>query len=56
MTPIALGSWLAVPIFALLIPTIAWRIIAEEKVLLRDLPGYSEYCQQRQYRLLPHIW
>src|SRR5512136_2461731 len=26
MTPIALGSWLAVPIFALLIPIIAWRI------------------------------
>jgi protein-S-isoprenylcysteine O-methyltransferase Ste14 len=56
MTPIALGSWLAVPIFALLIPIIVWRIIAEEKMLLRDLPGYSKYCQERRYRLLPHIW
>ena len=56
MTPIALGSWLAVSIFALLIPIIAWRIVAEEKVLLRDLPGYSKYCQERRYRLLPHIW
>ncbi len=56
MTPIALGSWLAVPIFALLIPIIVCRIIAEEKVLLRDLPGYLEYSQERRYRLLPHIW
>lgn len=56
MTPIALGSWLAVPVFSLYIPIMVWRIIAEEKVLLRDLPGYSEYCQERRYRLLPHIW
>ena len=56
LTPIALGSWWAVPIFSLLIPIIVWRIIAEEKMLLRDLPGYSEYCQERRYRLLPHIW
>src|SRR5512136_927752 len=39
MTPIALCSLWAVPIFSLLIPTIIWRIIAEEKVLLRDYPA-----------------
>ena len=56
LTPIALGSWWAVPIFSLTIPIIVWRIIEEEKVLLKDLPGYREYCQERRYRLLPHIW
>lgn len=56
LTPIALGSLWAVPIFSLFIPLLVWRIIAEEKILLRDLPGYSEYCQERRYRLLPHIW
>lgn len=56
MTPIALGSWWAVPIFSLYIPIIVWRIVAEERLLQRDLPGYSDYCKERRYRLLPHIW
>lgn len=55
-TPIALGSFWAAPIFALNIPVIIWRIRAEERRLLQDLPGYREYCQKRPYRLLPHIW
>lgn len=55
-TPIALGSWWAAPIFALNIPIIIWRIIAEERLLLHDLPGYQEYCQRRRYRLLPLVW
>jgi protein-S-isoprenylcysteine O-methyltransferase Ste14 len=56
LTPIALGSWWAVPVFSLIIPLLVWRIYNEEKVLLRDLPGYYEYCQKRRYRLLPLIW
>ena len=56
MTPIALGSWWAVPVFSLYIPVIIWRILNEEAVLMRELPGYSEYCKKRRYRLLPHIW
>jgi protein-S-isoprenylcysteine O-methyltransferase Ste14 len=43
LTPIALGSWWAIPIFSLNILIFIWRILDEEKVLLRDLPGYSEY-------------
>jgi protein-S-isoprenylcysteine O-methyltransferase Ste14 len=56
LTPIALGSLWALPIFLLFIPLIVWRILNEEKVLLRDLPDYYEYCQRRRYRLLPHVW
>lgn len=56
LTPIALGSWWAVPVFLLYIPILVWRILNEEKVLLRDLPGYYEYCSNMPYRLLPFIW
>jgi protein-S-isoprenylcysteine O-methyltransferase Ste14 len=56
LTPIALGSWWAVPVFLLFIPILVLRILNEEKVLLRDLPGYYEYCMMRPYRLLPYVW
>jgi protein-S-isoprenylcysteine O-methyltransferase Ste14 len=56
LTPIALCSLWAVPVFLLYIPLIVWRIVNEEKVLLRDLPGYREYCQKRRYRLIPLVW
>ena len=56
LTPIALGSWWAAPIFFLYIPIIVLRIFNEEKVLRRDLPGYRKYCQERNYLLLPPIW
>lgn len=56
LTPIALGSFLALPVFFIYIPVIAARIINEEKVLLRDPPGYSEYCMTKPYRLMPYLW
>ena len=56
LTPIALGSWWAVLVFSLYIPLLVWRILNEEKVLLRDLPGYYDYCQKMHYRLVPLIW
>ncbi|MBU0527585.1 MAG: isoprenylcysteine carboxylmethyltransferase family protein [Candidatus Micrarchaeota archaeon] len=55
-TPIALGSYVAVPAFILLIPVIVLRILNEEEVLRRDLPGYVEYCRKTRYRLIPFIW
>ncbi len=55
-TPIALGSYVAVPLFLLLIPMVVLRILNEEEVLRRDLPGYIEYCKKTKYRLLPFVW
>lgn len=55
-TPLALGSYWALIGFLLFIPVNILRIIDEEKVLLRDLPGYKEYCLQTRYRLIPLIW
>ncbi len=55
-TPLALGSYISLPAFALVIPFCILRIRNEEKVLGEQLPGYSEYCQRTRYRLIPFIW
>lgn len=55
-TPFALGSYWALITFLLIIPTIISRIINEEEMLLRDLPGYKDYCLKTRYRLIPSIW
>ena len=55
-TPLALGSYFALPVFALLIPVIVLRLLNEEKVLRQELPGYPEYCFQTRFRLVPFLW
>jgi protein-S-isoprenylcysteine O-methyltransferase Ste14 len=55
-TPLALGSYLALPAFALLIPAIVFRLLNEEKILRPELPGYPEYCLRTRSRLVPFIW
>lgn len=53
---LALGSYVALPFFALLVPVIVLRLLNEEKVLRQDLPGYTEYCERVRYRLVPNVW
>ncbi len=55
-TPLALGSYFALPVFALLIPLIVVRLLNEEKVLRQELPGYAEYCLHTRFRLVPLLW
>jgi protein-S-isoprenylcysteine O-methyltransferase Ste14 len=55
-TPFALGSLVTVPIFAVIIPAFAARLLFEEKFLRRELPGYADYCRQTRWRLIPFIW
>ena len=55
-SPIALGSWWAFLPALTFIPILVVRILNEEQVLERDLPGYREYKQKTKYRLLPGIW
>jgi protein-S-isoprenylcysteine O-methyltransferase Ste14 len=54
--PLALGSFVALPVAALLIPILVLRLLNEEKILRRDLPGYSDYCHRTPWRLIPFIW
>jgi len=56
VSPIALGSWWALIPGLMIIPVLVARLINEEQVLSRDLPGYDEYKQKVKYRLLPGIW
>jgi protein-S-isoprenylcysteine O-methyltransferase Ste14 len=55
-TPLALGSYFAMPAFVLLIPLFVLRLLNEEKVLHQELPGYSEYCLRTRFRLVPYLW
>jgi protein-S-isoprenylcysteine O-methyltransferase Ste14 len=54
--PLALGSYVALPVFALLIPVLVYRLIHEERTLRRELPGYAEYCERTGFRLVPWVW
>lgn len=55
-TPPALGSFIALPVNLLILPVVVWRLLNEEKILRRDLPGYADYCQRTRYRLIPSVW
>jgi protein-S-isoprenylcysteine O-methyltransferase Ste14 len=37
-------------------PALLWRILDEEELLKKDLPGYTEYTQKVRYRLVPYLW
>jgi protein-S-isoprenylcysteine O-methyltransferase Ste14 len=54
--PLALGSWWSVALVIPFFPVLLWRLLDEEKILARDLPGYTEYKQRVTYRLIPYVW
>jgi protein-S-isoprenylcysteine O-methyltransferase Ste14 len=55
-TPLALASWWAfIPLVAML-PFLLWRLLDEERLLERELPGYREYQERVRHRLLPFLW
>lgn len=54
-SPFALGSYWALPFFLPLLPLLVYRLLNEEEVLLKELPGYKEYCQKTRYHLIPFI-
>jgi protein-S-isoprenylcysteine O-methyltransferase Ste14 len=54
--PLALGSWWALALLMITLPVLVIRILDEEKVLAKDLPGYTEYEQKVPYRLIPYLW
>ena len=54
--PIVMGSWWAFAIMLPYIPVIMSRIKDEEKLLLNELEGYSEYAKKVRWKLIPYIW
>lgn len=56
ISPLALGSYWALIPALLIVPILVARILSEERILARELPGYKEYQKKVKYRLLPGVW
>jgi protein-S-isoprenylcysteine O-methyltransferase Ste14 len=54
--PLSLGSLWGLFVVAVMMPALLWRLIAEEKFLARNLPGYTKYQKTVRYSLVPFIW
>jgi protein-S-isoprenylcysteine O-methyltransferase Ste14 len=55
-TPLALGSYWGFLALAAMAPFLLWRLLDEERILTRDLPGYAEYRQRVRHRIVPMVW
>jgi protein-S-isoprenylcysteine O-methyltransferase Ste14 len=55
-TPLALGSWWGLLPFVLIAGVIVWRLLDEERFLIKNLPGYAEYRAKVGSRLIPGIF
>jgi protein-S-isoprenylcysteine O-methyltransferase Ste14 len=55
-TPLALGSYVALPVFALVVPLLIYRLVHEERKLKRELEGYADYCERTRFRIVPYVW
>jgi protein-S-isoprenylcysteine O-methyltransferase Ste14 len=55
-TPMLLGSTYGVIIGLILIFLLIARTIGEEKMLVNELEGYTDYKKKVKYRLIPFIW
>lgn len=54
--PIMMGSWWAyIPVGIMCILGIV-RTALEDKMLMEELPGYTEYAQKTRFRLVPGFW
>jgi len=55
-TPMLLGSRYGIIIGLLMFFLLASRIIGEEKMLVNELEGYTDYKKKVKYRLIPFVW
>jgi protein-S-isoprenylcysteine O-methyltransferase Ste14 len=54
--PLALGSWWGLLAVIPIAVVIVWRLIDEERFLVKNLPGYAAYQDNVKYRLVPYVW
>jgi protein-S-isoprenylcysteine O-methyltransferase Ste14 len=55
-TPLALGSYWGLLGLVGMLPVLIWRLLDEEGLLARELPGYVEYQRKVRSRLVPGVW
>jgi len=54
--PLALGSWWGTLVNLPMTAAIVWRLLDEERFLVINLPGYTEYLASVKSRLIPFVW
>jgi protein-S-isoprenylcysteine O-methyltransferase Ste14 len=54
--PLWLGSLAGALLAAVPLGTLVLRILVEERMLRRTLPGYDEYARAVRWRLVPFVW
>jgi protein-S-isoprenylcysteine O-methyltransferase Ste14 len=54
--PLALGSLWGLLVWPPFVAVIAWRLLDEEALLAKQLPGYAAYRGKTRYRLVPFVW
>jgi protein-S-isoprenylcysteine O-methyltransferase Ste14 len=54
--PLALGSYRGLAGVVVMVLVLIWRLLDEEQMLARELPGYAEYQRRVRYRLVPYLW
>jgi protein-S-isoprenylcysteine O-methyltransferase Ste14 len=54
--PLLLGSWWGLLFVPVAVVGIGMRAVGEERMLLRELPGYEDYMRQVRRRLFPGLW
>ena len=54
--PLALDSWWGLFVLIAFVPTLIGRLLDEERFLREHLPGYTSYCKNVRYRLVPFVW
>jgi protein-S-isoprenylcysteine O-methyltransferase Ste14 len=55
-TPLALGSWWGLIGVAVMLPFLVWRLLDEERMLVANLAGYTDYQRKVRFRLIPGAW
>jgi protein-S-isoprenylcysteine O-methyltransferase Ste14 len=55
-TALALGSYWALVPAVVVLPILVGRTAMEDKTLLEELPGYTQYASRVRYRLVPGVW
>jgi protein-S-isoprenylcysteine O-methyltransferase Ste14 len=54
--PLLLGSWWGLALAPVIVLLFAVRAVLEERTLMAELPGYTDYATRVRYRLVPFIW
>lgn len=54
--PLALGSWWGLLVNVPMTAALVWRLLDEERFLVKNLKGYAQYRERVKYRLIPLMW